>query len=93
MSIRIALGARQRSVAAMVARRGLSLVAVGSVIGAGGAVAGARTLESQLFGVSAGDPATFAAVVALLFVVAAIASYVPARRAARIDPVVALRQQ
>jgi putative ABC transport system permease protein len=91
IGIRIALGARRRGVVALVMRRALALCAVGLAAGAAVAFGATRVMESQLFGVTASDPATFAAVLALLAASAAAASLVPARRAAAVDPVVALR--
>lgn len=72
-------------------RRALALCAVGLAAGAAVALGATRVMESQLFGVTASDPATFAAVLALLAASAVAASLVPARRAAAVDPVVALR--
>jgi putative ABC transport system permease protein len=91
IGIRIALGARRRGVVALVMRRALALCAVGLAAGAAVAFGATRVMESQLFGVTATDPATFAAVLGLLAASAAAASLVPARRAAAVDPVVALR--
>ena len=87
----MALGAERRQVLALVMRRGVMLAAVGIVAGLTGAFAGARYLESMLFGVEARDPATFAAVAAMFAAVAVAAAYLPARRATRVDPMVALR--
>jgi putative ABC transport system permease protein len=91
IGIRIAMGARQREVVRMVLLRALALTGGGLALGLLVALASTQALESQLYGVSATDPWTFAAVLALLAVSAAAASVVPARRAARVDPVVALR--
>jgi ABC-type antimicrobial peptide transport system permease subunit len=68
-------------------------VLVGVVIGTGSSAALTRVLASQLYGVSATDPAAFAAALAVLIAAAALACYVPARRAVRIDPITALRDQ
>jgi putative ABC transport system permease protein len=91
LGLRMALGATSGSVMRIVVARGLSLTAVGLAIGLGLAWALTRTLQNLLYGVSAADPATFGAVVALLGVIALAACYVPARRAARLDPIAVLR--
>jgi putative ABC transport system permease protein len=89
--IRIALGATAGSVVRSVLREGAATVVPGVTAGVLGALYLSRFLEALLFGVEPGDPATIAAVAALFLAVAAIACYVPARRATRVDPVVALR--
>lgn len=91
IGIRMALGARQHSVMALVVRHGMTLTVVGLALGTVIAVALTRVLASLLYGASATDPVTFACVALLLTVVALVASYVPARRAAAVDPVIALR--
>jgi predicted permease len=91
IGIRMALGARAEDVSRMVLRQGLLVVGVGVVLGIAGALALTRFLETILFGVSALDPATFVLVPLLLVSVAALASFLPARRAARVDPATALR--
>ena len=91
IGVRIALGARRREVVAMVLRRALALAGIGLLAGLLVALAATRVMESQLFGVTATDPWTFAGVLALLAASAVAASLVPARRAAAVDPVVALR--
>ncbi len=93
LGLRIALGASAGSVMRMVVGRGLSLTAVGLAIGLGLSLAATRTLQSLLYGVSAVDPWTFGAVVALLGGIALAACYLPARRAARLDPIVVLRAE
>jgi putative ABC transport system permease protein len=93
VGIRLALGASTTDVLHLVVGEGLNLVTAGLTIGLGGAVLLTRVLGSLLFGVTATDPATFAAVAALVATVALVASYVPARRAARLDPVAALRSE
>ncbi len=93
IGIRLALGARPDSVAAMVLGRGLGLTAIGAVAGIVAAVAASRVLASLLFGVSATDPLTFALVVFVLMAVAAVATWLPARRATRVDPVEVLRAE
>jgi len=76
----------------MVVRRGLASAALGVCLGAAGALALARSMATLVYGVSPTDPATFAALSALVLVAAAAAGYVPARRAARIDPAITLKQ-
>jgi putative ABC transport system permease protein len=93
IGIRMALGARRRDVLALVVRQGFALAAAGLVIGVAGALALTRVLRSLLFSVSATDPAVFASIVGLLALVALLACYLPARRAARVDPMVALRHE
>lgn len=89
--VRIALGARPRDVLGRVVGEGLGLAGLGAVVGLAGAWALGRVLSSFLFGVDATDPLTFSGVSALVILVALAASYLPARRAARVDPVEALR--
>ena len=91
IGIRIALGADRRQVVRMVMREASVLLAIGVGIGAVVALAAARLAASMLFGLTAHDPATLTIAVAFLATVAAIASYVPARRASRLEPTVALR--
>jgi ABC-type antimicrobial peptide transport system permease subunit len=91
IGIRLALGAPGGDILRLVLGRGLILVAMGIGIGLVVAMLLARTLASHLFGVGAMDPLTYGGVALLLAVVAMIASYLPARRATRVDPVVALR--
>jgi putative ABC transport system permease protein len=93
IGVRMALGAESRHVLGLVVRQGLSMAVVGTVIGVAGAFALSRWIQALLFGVTATDPATFAAVVATLLGVAAIACYVPAWRATRVDPTTALRAE
>jgi putative ABC transport system permease protein len=93
IGVRMALGAESPDVLRLVLRRGLRLTWVGLVIGLAGALALGRALQSLLFEVSASDPLTLAAVAALLSLVAALASYWPARRATRVDPLIALRYE
>ena len=92
MGIRAAVGASRRDLVQLVVRQGLGVVSAGIVVGAGAAVGLAHALEGLLFGVSATDPMTFAVVPATIFAVTALACYLPARRAAAVDPVEALRQ-
>jgi predicted permease len=91
LGIRLALGARTGEVGGMVVRQGIALVAVGTILGIAGVLATTRLLRSLLFGVSPIDPLTLTAVVTLIFIVALLASWLPAHRAARIDPMIALR--
>jgi putative ABC transport system permease protein len=91
IGIRVALGASSSSVTSLVAGDGVRLAFVGLVIGAGTAIVASRTLSSLLYGVAPRDPATFVAMSMLVAAVALAASYLPARRAARVDPVDALR--
>src|SRR5579884_2199302 len=93
IGIRMALGARATDVLTMVLRQGFAAVAVGVVIGIAGSLALTRAMASLLFGVGTHDPLTFAAVTLALCGVAMLASYIPARRAARVDPMVALRHE
>ena len=89
--IRMALGARRASVLGMVLRQGITLVLAGLAIGMGGALVLTRVLTTMLFGVQPTDALTFLAVSMVLVVVAAAACLIPARRAASVDPMVALR--
>jgi putative ABC transport system permease protein len=91
IGIRMALGAQPADVLKMVVGHGLRLVAFGLVGGIAGALAAARALSALLFEVKPADPLTFVLTPALLFSIALLASYIPARRAARVDPMVALR--
>ena len=93
IGVRMALGANPGQVVRLVVRQGLALVVAGIVLGLAGAAASTRFLESWLYGVTPLDPRTFALSAAGLFAVAALASYLPARRAARIDPLVSLRSE
>jgi putative ABC transport system permease protein len=93
MGIRAALGASSRSLVRLVLDRGVLLTVVGLVIGFGGALALTQLMTTMLFGIGPRDPATMASVAAILATVAVVASYVPARRATRVDPVVALRYE
>ena len=91
LGMRMALGAGHRDVLAMVVRQGLRLAVIGVAIGFAGAVAATRTMQSLLFEVSPLDPATFGSVGALIIAVSLVATWLPARRASRVDPIAALR--
>jgi predicted permease len=93
IGVRVALGAHAGQIAAMVVRQGLALVALGTAAGLVAAFAATRLLRSLLFDVSPTDPGTLVAVVGLLFAIGVAASWPPARRAARVDPVTTLRAQ
>ena len=93
IGVRMALGAARAAMLRSVMAREMRPVVVGIVAGLLGALGATRVLESSLFGVSSTDPATFAVVALFLLVVALLASYLPARRAAGIDPIVALRSE
>jgi predicted permease len=93
IGIRVALGADGRAVRALVLGHGARLTGVGLILGLAGALVGSRGLTALLYGVAASDLATFAAVALVLGAVALAASYLPARRAARIPPQEALRQE
>ena len=91
VGIRLALGATPRNIMTLVVRGGMTLAFWGIGIGIGGALVVSRLMRSLLFGVGVTDVVTFAAVPALLACIAFLASYIPARRASRIDPSISLR--
>jgi putative ABC transport system permease protein len=93
LGIRIALGARVQDVLILVMGQAMILVMLGAVVGLGTAFALTRLLTKFLFEVNASDPMTFGAVALLLALVALIACYIPARRATKVDPLVALRYE
>jgi ABC-type antimicrobial peptide transport system permease subunit len=93
IGIRMALGAQREHVLRQVMRESMTLVAVGIAAGAAAALGAGRFVETLLFGLAPGDPRTIAAAVAVMAIVSAIAGYLPARRASRVDPMVALRYE
>jgi ABC-type antimicrobial peptide transport system permease subunit len=93
IGIRIALGAEKKSILQMVLRQGLGLAAAGAAVGLVGAVIVSHLMTGLLYGVRPTDPLTFAGVAVLLVGAALLACYIPARRAIRVDPLVALRHE
>jgi len=93
IGIRMALGAQRNDVLKLVLKKGLMLIVVGLAIGVAGALALTRVITSQLYGVSATDPATFMGVSLFLTMVALLACYIPAHRATKVDPMTALRYE
>ena len=93
IGIRMALGARPAQVRRIVVGQGLVLAAIGIAVGIGGAFGLTRLLDSMVFGVSVRDPLIFVAVPVTLGLVAALAGYLPARRATKVDPMEALRSE
>ena len=93
IGVRMALGATARDVFKLIVGRGMKLTVIGVVIGVGGAIALTRLMHSLLFNTSATDPLTFIAISVLLSLAAFLACYIPARRAARVDPLTALRYE
>jgi putative ABC transport system permease protein len=93
IGIRIALGAGKSSIFRLVVGQAMTLVGISLVVGLAGAFAATRLLNSLLFGVGASDPMTFIAIVLLVSAVAFIAAWLPARRATRVDPIIALRSE
>jgi putative ABC transport system permease protein len=93
IGIRIALGAQPSEVQRMVLAQGLKLTAIGLGLGLAGAAAATRLIEGFLFGISASDPFTYVATCVVFLTIAVLASYLPARRAMKVDPIVALREE
>src|SRR5262245_13269585 len=93
VGVRMALGARQGDVIRLILKQGLALTLIGIVAGVLGALAAARVMSGLLYEVTATDPATFVAISLLLAIVALLACYLPARRAARVEPIAALRHE
>jgi putative ABC transport system permease protein len=93
LGIRMALGAESKSVMRLVVGQAMTPVLIGVILGLAGAWGATRLMSSLLFGVSATDPLTFLAVALFLLVVAALASWLPARRATMVDPLIALRAE
>ena len=93
IGIRIALGAAQSSIFRLVVGQAMALVGISVVIGVAGAFAATRLLGSLLFGVGAWDPVTFGSIVVLITLVAFLAAWLPARRAANVNPIIALRSE
>jgi putative ABC transport system permease protein len=93
IGIRMALGANQNEILAMILRQGLGVVGIGLLIGLVAAFAGARIAAQVFVGVTPSDPITYSTVTAILVGVALLACWIPARRATRVDPLVALRYE
>ena len=92
IGIRLAMGAQPASIVSLLLRQGLRLLATGAAIGLTSALVGTRYIEAQLFGVTATDPLTFVSGCVVLAIAGLTASVIPALRAMRVDPVIALRQ-
>ena len=93
IGLRMALGAEKGDLVGMIIAKGIRLAVTGTAIGLAGAIGFMRLLSSQLFGVKPTDPATFVSVALLLTCIALLARYIPARRATKVDPMVALRHE
>jgi ABC-type antimicrobial peptide transport system permease subunit len=93
IGVRLALGAQRSDVLSLILGSGIRLLGAGLVFGIAGAFLTSRTLSTLLFGISPTDPMTYAAVSLLLALIAVIASYLPARRAMKVDPIIALRAE
>jgi putative ABC transport system permease protein len=93
IGIRMALGAAQSSIFRLIVAQAMTIVVAGVVIGLGGASLTTRLLNTLLYGIGATDPLTFVSIVLLVSVVAFLAAWLPARRAARVDPMIALRAE
>ena len=92
IGLRMALGAAQASVLRLILKQGMSLVVIGVLIGFVAALLAGRLVSRMLYGVSAGDPISVAGAAVVLLAIALLACYLPARRASRVDPIVALRE-
>jgi putative ABC transport system permease protein len=93
IGIRIALGAGKSSIFRLVVGQAMTLVGISLVLGLAGAFAATRLLNSLLYGIGASDPVTFIAIMLLVSLVAFLAAWLPARRATRVDPIIALRAE
>jgi ABC-type antimicrobial peptide transport system permease subunit len=93
IGIRMAIGATQREIVRLVVFQGMTIALTGIAAGLAAAFVFTRLMRSLLFGISAADPTTFGSISLLLASIALLASYVPARRAARIDPILCLRSE
>jgi putative ABC transport system permease protein len=93
IGLRMALGAQPRRVLLLVLRQGLLLTLIGIGVGLAGALVLSRVMSGLLYGVGTSDPLTFASIVVLLGVVSLVACYIPARRATRVDPLIALKYE
>jgi putative ABC transport system permease protein len=91
--VRIALGATPGGILKMVLGQGLLTVAIGLIVGLAGSLLLTRTMRSMLFEISPNDPLTIVGIALLLLLIAMLASYIPARRATRVDPMIALRYE
>jgi putative ABC transport system permease protein len=89
----VALGARQLDVLKLVVGSGLKMVLIGVALGLVGAYILTRVLSNLLYGISVTDPSTFVSMSLLLIIIALLASYIPARRATKVDPIIALRSE
>jgi len=93
LGIRVALGATRRDIMTLVLGHGLKMTLAGVALGLVAAFGLTRLIRTMLYGVGATDPATFAIIALLLTIVAVVACYLPARRASRVDPMIALREE
>jgi ABC-type antimicrobial peptide transport system permease subunit len=93
IGVRLALGAGRRQIVVMMLRQGMRLLVIGLAVGIAGGLVSSRVVRSLLFEVSPTDPLTYFAVAALLAIAAAVACWIPARRASRVDPIITLRAE